>query len=77
MPKFLAIAVFAAVLAPAMLSPGFASPAQQPQPPSDTELQARADKLIANQHRNEKFLDEYERIERQVDQTAGMTPKVL
>lgn len=77
MPKFLALAVFAAVLALPMLSPGFAPPAQQPQPPSDAELQARADKLIANQHRNEQFLDEYERLERQVDQTAGMTPKVL
>jgi hypothetical protein len=77
MPNFLAIAVFATVLALLMLSPGFAPPVQQPQPPSDAELQARADKLIANQHRNEQFLDEYERIERQVDQTAGMAPKVL
>jgi hypothetical protein len=77
MPKFPAVAVFAAVLALPMLSPGFATPAQQPQAPSDAELQTRADKLIANQHRNEQFLDEYERLERQVDQTAGMTPKVL
>ena len=77
MPNFLAIAVFATALALPMLSPAFAPPAQQPQPPSDAELQARADKLIANQHRNEQFLDEYERIERQVDQTAGMAPKVL
>ena len=77
MPKFPAVAVFAAVLALPVLSPGFAAPAQQPQAPSDAELQTRADKLIANQHRNEQFLDEYERLERQVDQTAGMTPKVL
>jgi hypothetical protein len=77
MPNFLAIAVFATALALPMLSPGFAPPVQQLQPPSDAELQARADKLIANQHRNEQFLDEYERIERQVDQTAGMAPKVL
>ena len=77
MPNFLAIAVFATALALPMLSPGFAPPVQQLQPPSDAELQARADKLIANQHRNEQFLDEYERIERQLDQTAGMAPKVL
>ena len=77
MSNLLAIAVFATVLGLRMLSPGFAPLAQQPQPPSDAELQARADKLIANQHRNEQFLDEYERIERQVDQTAGMAPKVL
>ena len=77
MPKFLAVPIFAAVLALPTLSPGFAPPAQQPQPPSDAELQTRADELIANQHRNEQFLDQYERLERQVDQTAGMTPKIL
>jgi len=77
MPKSFAISVHAAVLTLAVLSPGLARPAQQAQAPSDAELLARADKLIANQHRNEQFLDEYERFERQVDQTAGVTPKVL
>ena len=77
MLKSSAISVTVAALALATLAPGFARPAQQAQPPSDPELLARADKLIANQHRNEQSLDEYERIERQVDQTAGMTPKIL
>ena len=78
MPKSFAISVtVAAALGLAILAPGFARPAQQAQPPTDAELLARADKLIANQHRNEQFLDEYERLERQVDQTAGMTPKIL
>src|SRR5579864_3745299 len=78
MPKSFAISVTAAAaLALAILAPGFAYPTQQKQPPSDAELLARADKLIANQHRNEQFLDEYERLERQVDQTAGMTPRVI
>jgi len=77
MLKSFAISVTVAALALATLAPGFARPAQQAQPPSDPELLARADKLIANQHRNEQSLDEYERIERQVDQTAGMSPKIL
>jgi hypothetical protein len=47
------------------------------QPPSDTELNQRADKLIANQHQNDYSLDQYERIERQVSQTAGMSPRIL
>jgi hypothetical protein len=77
MPKSFATSAVAAALALAVVSSGFALAAQQAQAPSDAELQARADKLIANQHRNEQFLDEYERIEHQMDQTAGMTPKVL
>lgn len=78
MLKSFAISVAVAALAVATLAPGFAQPArQQVQPPTDAELLARADKLIANQHRNEQSLDEYERLERQVDQTAGMTPRIL
>ena len=77
MLKSFAISVTAAALAVGALAPGFAQPAQQAQPPTDAELLARADKLIANQHRNEQALDEYERLERQVDQTAGMTPRIL
>ena len=68
-------------IGPALLSLMLVSASEMqkkaPQPPSDAELLARADKLIANQHRNEQFLDEYERLERQVDQTAGMTPRIL
>jgi hypothetical protein len=77
MRKCFAISILAAVPALFGLLPASSLPAQQKQPPSDAELLARADKLIANQHRNEQFLDEYERLERQVDQTAGMTPRVI
>ena len=77
MRKRFAISILAAVPALFGLLPASSLPAQQKQPPSDAELLARADKLIANQHRNEQFLDEYERLERQVDQTAGMTPRVI
>ena len=45
--------------------------------PSDAEIKARAQKLIANQHRNDKALDEYERVEHQVSQTGGDYPRVL
>ena len=47
------------------------------QAPSDAEIQARAQKLIDNQHRNDEALEQYERIERHVDRTAGDTPRVL
>jgi hypothetical protein len=77
MRKCFAISILTAVPALFGLLPASSLPAQQKQPPSDAELLARADKLIANQHRNEQFLDEYERLERQVDQTAGMTPRVI
>jgi hypothetical protein len=52
-------------------------PNQQPQPPSDAELRARTDKLIAHQHADDAVLDEYERIERHVDRTGGSNPRVL
>ena len=45
--------------------------------PSDAELQARAEKLVANQHRNDTAIEEYERIERQVSRTGGDSPRVL
>ncbi len=52
-------------------------PAQATQAPTDAEVRARAQKLIDNQHRNDDALEQYERIERHVDQTAGDTPRVL
>ncbi len=45
--------------------------------PTDAEVQARTDKLIANQHRDDEALDEYERVEHQVDRTGGSSPRVL
>jgi hypothetical protein len=47
------------------------------QGPTDAEIRARAQRLIDNQHRNDDALEQYERIERHVDQTAGDTPRVL
>jgi hypothetical protein len=47
------------------------------QAPSASEIQARAQELIVNQHRNDEALEQYERIERHVDRTGGDTPRVL
>jgi hypothetical protein len=40
-------------------------------PPSEQEIQQRSKKLIENQHKNDEALDEYERVERYIDRTAG------
>jgi hypothetical protein len=51
--------------------------AATPQAPSDAEIQVHAQKLIANQHRNDEVLEQYERVERHVDRTGGDTPRVI
>jgi hypothetical protein len=45
--------------------------------PSETEILARTDKLIDNQHHDDEALEEYERVERQEDRTGGDSPRVL
>jgi hypothetical protein len=47
------------------------------QGPTDAEVEARAQKLIENQHHNDDALEQYERIERHVDRTGGDKPRVL
>jgi hypothetical protein len=46
-------------------------------PPSPQEIRARADQLVANQHKDDQALEEYERVERHVDRTAGSSPRVI
>ena len=46
-------------------------------PPSDAEIHDRAQKLIENQHQDDAAIEQYERIEHQVDRTAGANPRVL
>lgn len=46
-------------------------------PPSDAELKTRTLKVIANQHSDDNALDQFERIERVYDRTAGQSPRVL
>lgn len=47
------------------------------QAPTDAELRDRGLKLIANQHKNDEALDQYERIEHEVDRTGGANPRTL
>ena len=48
----------------------------QSQAPSDAEIRDRGEKLIENQHRDDVAIEQYERIEHQVDRTAGANPRV-
>jgi hypothetical protein len=62
----------------ALASPAFLQQAGlQPQAPSEAEIHERAQKLIENQHRDDTAIDQYERIEHQVNRTAGANPRVL
>jgi hypothetical protein len=56
--------------------PAAAEGGTQASAPSDAEVRERAKALIANQHRSDVALDEYERIERYVDRTAGKESRV-
>lgn len=58
---------------PAQTAPG----ASNSGAPSDAEMQARGKALIANQHKNDAALDQYERIERQVDTTGGANRRTI
>lgn len=46
-------------------------------PPPAQEIRARADQFVANQHKDDQALEEYERIEHHVDRTAGPSPRVI
>jgi hypothetical protein len=51
--------------------------AQQQQRPTQAELDLRAQELVANQHADDKALEQYEFVERQIDRTGGSSPEVL
>jgi hypothetical protein len=46
-------------------------------PPSDAEIRARAKVLLEHQHLNDEALEQYERIEHQVNRSGGATPRVI
>jgi hypothetical protein len=77
MLKWFAISILAATPAVSALRARPVSATQQSQAPSPAELDSRADKLTANQHQNDLAIEQYERLERQVEQTAGMNPKII
>jgi hypothetical protein len=45
--------------------------------PSAAEIESRTDKLLGNQHRDDDALDEYERVEHQVERTGGASPRLV
>ncbi|HXW62930.1 MAG TPA: hypothetical protein VEJ45_10035 [Candidatus Acidoferrales bacterium] len=55
------------------------APAINPQgtAPSPEEVRARADTFVANQHRDDQAREQYERVERYVDRTAGSMPRTI
>jgi len=79
MSLFLAAAIHAAPAPPAAslgaasfsAEPGDARSDSTAQAPSAEEARALGQKLIANQHRDDDALDEYERLERYVDRTSA------
>jgi hypothetical protein len=62
---------------PALTARRIAISQSNQQPPSDAELQARTDKLIANQHADDMATEQFERLERHVDRTGGNNPRIL
>jgi hypothetical protein len=77
------IPVFFALLALSPAIRGFAQPVPPPQtqekaqPPSEAELRARGARLRHNQHRDDEALEQYERVEHQVNRSGGANPRVL
>lgn len=85
MSRKTAIAAMSAALAaaiifvptPATLAQAVSAAGDSLQPPTDAEMQERGQRLIANQHKDDAALDQYERIERQIDTTGGANPRTL
>lgn len=73
-----ATVVTAQTAAPARsTSPAAAQESQASGAPSVAEIDARAKKLAANQHRDDEALKQYERIERHTDLTGGSNPQTI
>ena len=60
---------------PAIASPS--SPQSNEAPPTTEEIRARTKILIANQHGNDRAIEEYERVELETERGPGMNPHVL
>lgn len=63
--------------APQAILPDSPARSEEAKTTFDADVQARARKLIANQHRDDSALDEYERVERHVDRTGGDQPRMI
>jgi hypothetical protein len=47
------------------------------QPPSPAELKARTSETLANQHADDNAIDEYEYMQRQIDRSGGLHPRII
>jgi hypothetical protein len=85
-----AILIVIAALVPAGTTPGpqpaffshagmqsDSSAASPEQPPSDEEMRARTQKVLANQHDDDLALELYERVERHLDRTGGADSRTI
>jgi hypothetical protein len=70
---FIVVAGLAAAPAAGTLSGGGAG---QDQPPSPAEVQALSQRVIANQHRNDQLLEQFERVEHNWTRKPGSNPPV-
>lgn len=53
------------------------TPQQVVPAPTEAEIHERAQRLVAHQRENDLTLDQYERIEHQVDRSSGANPRIL
>ena len=65
------------VLGPATAQTPLSSSQNSSQPPSAAELQDRGARLIVNQHKDDDALDQYERIEHELDRTGGANGRTI
>jgi hypothetical protein len=82
MPRIFAIISLLILLGPPRPAehPAAHNPLQansQSEPPTETEIRTRAQKVVANQHADDVVLEQSERYERQLERTAGNSPRVL
>ena len=54
-----------------------AEPQVHGQPPSEVEMRARTEKLMANQHADDQALELYQRIERHVDRSGDTSDRII
>src|SRR5208282_4841752 len=69
------LAVFPAVSGQALGSER--QPGPPSQAPSEAEMKARTDGLIANQHTDDEAIEEYEHVEREIDRSGGPDPRTV
>jgi hypothetical protein len=45
--------------------------------PTEAQIRERTQRLLANQHRDDEAMDQYERVERRIDYTSGPNPRTV